>query len=166
MLQALVVFAFFAILPVIFIIREILFLRRVRCCTLPVEGKVTALHEEDFFLPRRSRSRFYVSVQYPWGERTLSGTSEKKFTYDTYGVDLPATVYVDPDDPENFILSRERDVARNNIIGVAVELFLLAFLAGMISHEASERKEQMAAQAQWMEDIRSGEVVVFGDNIH
>ncbi len=166
MLQALVVFAFLAILPVIFIIREILFLRRVRCCTLPVEGKVTALHEEDFFLLRRRRSLFTVSVQYPWGERILSGTTEKKFTYDTYGVDLPVTVYVDPDDPEYFILPRERDVARNNILGLALELLLLAFLAGMISHEANEQKQRQAVQDQWLEDVRSGEVVVFGDNVH
>ncbi len=157
MLQALVVFAFFAVIPVIFIIREILFLRRIRCCTMPVEGKVTALHEEDFFLLRRRRSLFYVSVQYPWGERVLSGTTEKKFTYDTYGVDLPVTVYVDPDNPEYFILPRERTVSRNNILGMALELLLLAFLAGMISVEATERKEQKAFQDKLTEAMLSGD---------
>ncbi len=164
MLQILVIFAFFAVIPVILLIREILFLHRTHFCTTPVEGIVTALYEEDSLtriLTNRNRSLFYVQIQYPWGERTLSGTARHKFTYDTYGVDLPVTVYIDPDDPENFVLPRERTDSRNMIVFWVVILFILLITSAVVSEKANERnkqqKEWKAFQDKLLEASRNGD---------
>ncbi len=134
-------------LPLFLFVREILHAVRSRRCTEVVEGTVVRL-EEHWFLDNRSRSTFRPVVAYTYNGLRWESTTFYKFTYDTYAVNMPVMVWVDPADPEHILLAREKEKAVPSIIVTAV---LLLVMAGLIAYANAEmidqRRRQDAANA-------------------
>ena len=115
---------------------------RSRRCTEAVEGVVVRL-EEHWMFDRRSRSTFKPVLAYTYNGLRWESTTFYKFTYDTYAVNLPVTVWMDPADPEHILLSGEKEKAVTSIIGTAV---LILVMAGLLAYANAEMIEQRKHQ--------------------
>lgn len=142
MMQYLVLFVLLLGIPVVLLIREIRFTVLSRRCSEPVEGVVVRL-EEHWMFDRRSRSTFKPEVAYTWNGMRYYSTTFYKFTYDTYAVDLPVTVWVDPSDPEHILLDRER---ARMVSGIITDILVIMILAGLLAYANREMIEQRQRQ--------------------
>ena len=107
-------------------IREIRFLLRSRRCTAPVPAEVYNLYEK-----RRGRhgSRFTVIVRYEYNGSRYTAESAHSYHYNDFGMGQTLEIAVDPDLPDNMILSEERRCAWRGIAGAAAVIVLFIFLS-------------------------------------
>lgn len=144
MIQYIVLFLLVLGLPLFFFVREILHVIRSRRCTEAVEGVVVRL-EEHWMFDRRSRSTFKPVVAYTYNDLRWESTTFYKFTYDTYAVNMPVMVWVDPADPEHILLAREKEKAVTSIIGTAVLLLVMAGLLAYVNAEMIDQRRRQDA---------------------
>ncbi|MBQ8402396.1 MAG: DUF3592 domain-containing protein [Clostridia bacterium] len=168
MLQYIVLCILFLGVPAVLLIREIRFVLLSRRCTEQVEGTVVRL-EEHWMFDRRSRSTFKPVVAYTYNGLRWESTTFYKFTYDTYSVNLPVKVWVDPADPEHILLARERDKAKTSIIGSAVLILVMAGLLAYANAELIEQRERQdamsAAIAEMQAELAAGNEDAFEEFI-
>ncbi len=139
----------------IFAFIEIRCLIRWRHCTHSVNAEIGNL-TECYSFGRRGRSLFRPMVQYTFNGQRYWEEARHKYTYDTYTIGQPVTIYVDPDDPSVFCLSGERRKALLElcvplvIIGICITV--LAFKNAEYTRAAREREQILEAI---MEDVRN-----------
>lgn len=168
MLQFLVLCVLFLTYPVVCIIREILFLRRTRNCSVQVGGKIVRMEERVSFL-RRGRSEFVVEAAYTYDGISYTAPAFRRFRYSDYCVDQFVNVYVDPENPACFVLGSERDTTKTSIlVGILVLFVLLVALAVLNTQivETQKRQEAINAAVSEMEEkLLAGDKDAFSDFI-
>lgn len=142
MMQYIVLFLLVLGIPLFCLGREVRFLIRSRRCTEAVEGTVVRL-EEHWMFDRRSRSTFKPVVAYTYNDLRWESTTFNKFTYDTYGVNMPVTVWVDPADPEHILLREDLSKTKS---GIVISVITILVMAGLLAYANAEMIEQRRRQ--------------------
>lgn len=115
------------------IIREIVLFVRARDCTEEVIGTVVSLEEHRRYSRYAGGSTFQVHLSYTYNGEFYTGTSQHRFSYDTYGVRQPVRLWVDPMKPNRFLLEEDRAASIRTLVWMGILLVLIGIALVVIS---------------------------------